>query len=86
MRKVFNSILIISFGYFSALTICAQERPRRVDLSGSTSPRSTSTDGETPVGEGDVIRVDTSLVTVPVSVSDRQGRFIYDLSKEDFSI
>jgi len=38
------------------------------------------------VGEGDVVRVDTTLVTVPVSVLDRQGRFIPNLRREDFSI
>jgi VWFA-related protein len=38
------------------------------------------------VGEGDVVRINTTLVTVPVSVLDRQGRFIPNLRKEDFSI
>lgn len=34
----------------------------------------------------DVVRVTTTVVTVPVSVMDRQGRFIPDLRKEDFRI
>jgi VWFA-related protein len=38
------------------------------------------------VGEGDVVRVNASLVTVPVSVLDRDGRFIAGLRKEDFRI
>ncbi|HEX3558745.1 MAG TPA: VWA domain-containing protein [Pyrinomonadaceae bacterium] len=38
------------------------------------------------VGEGDVVRVNASLVTVPVSVLDRDGRFIPGLHKEDFRI
>jgi VWFA-related protein len=38
------------------------------------------------VDEGDVVRVDTSLVTVPVSVLDRQGRFVPNLRREDFSV
>src|SRR5207248_10501603 len=38
------------------------------------------------VGEGDVVRVSTTLVSIPVSVMDRQGRFIPDLRKEDFRI
>lgn len=38
------------------------------------------------VDEDDVVRVDTTLVTVPVSVVDRQGRFIPNLKKEDFSL
>jgi VWFA-related protein len=32
------------------------------------------------------VRVDTALVTVPVSVLDRQGRFVPNLNKEDFSV
>ncbi|HAF24248.1 MAG TPA: hypothetical protein DCK93_15305 [Blastocatellia bacterium] len=42
--------------------------------------------GPEEVGEGDVVRVDTALVTVPVSVLDRQGRFVPNLRREDFSV
>jgi VWFA-related protein len=42
--------------------------------------------GPEEVGEGDVVRVSTSLVTVPVSVLDRQGRFIANLQREDFRV
>ena len=38
------------------------------------------------VAEGDIVRVDTALVTVPVSVLDRQGRFVPNLRREDFSV
>ena len=38
------------------------------------------------MGEGDVVRVNTSLVTVPVTVLDRQGHFIPDLQREDFHV
>ncbi|MEK6280735.1 MAG: VWA domain-containing protein [Acidobacteriota bacterium] len=42
--------------------------------------------GPEEVSEGDVVRVETSLVSVPVSVLDRQGRFIPDLKREDFTV
>lgn len=42
--------------------------------------------GPEEVGEGDVVRIDTALVTVPVSVLDRQGRFVPNLRREDFSV
>jgi Ca-activated chloride channel family protein len=42
--------------------------------------------GPEEVAEGDVIRVDTTLVTLPVSVTDRNGRYIPDLAKEDFRL
>ena len=38
------------------------------------------------VAEEDIVRVSTSLVTVPVSVMDRQGRFIPDLKEKQFHI
>ncbi len=38
------------------------------------------------MGEGDTLRVSTTLVTVPVSVMDRDGKYVPDLRKEDFKI
>src|SRR5256712_1948344 len=70
-------------------------RPPTLANSGTTpatSPASdssadgVSTPGPEEVGEGDVVRVDTTLVTVPVSVLDRQGRFVPNLRREDFSV
>jgi len=42
--------------------------------------------GEEEVGEDEVVRVNTALVPIPVSVLDRDGRFISGLRKEDFRI
>jgi VWFA-related protein len=53
----------------------------------ATAPSSNvSAAGPEEVSEGDIVRVDTSLVTVPVSVLDRQGRFIANLQREDFRV
>src|SRR5689334_267189 len=38
------------------------------------------------VDAGDVIKVNTSLVTIPVSVMDRDGRYVPNLQKEEFRI
>src|SRR5688572_18663491 len=38
------------------------------------------------VDAGDIIRVDTTLVTIPVSVMDRDGRYMPNLKKEDFRV
>lgn len=43
-------------------------------------------DGAEEVEAGDVIKVDTTLITLPVSVTDRDGRFIPNLRKEDFRL
>jgi len=42
--------------------------------------------GPEDVGEGDVVRVETTLVSIPVSVMDRDGKYIPNLRKEDFRI
>src|SRR5688572_7793571 len=65
--------------------------PQWAGTAPSRTPVATSSDpavdpGPEEVSEGDVIRVDTSFVSVPVSVVDRQGRFIPNLKREDFTI
>lgn len=64
-------------------TISSSNRPPA-----SQTPQTSTTKGNDneEVGEGDVVRVSTTLVSIPVSVMDRQGRFIPDLRKEDFRI
>jgi VWFA-related protein len=42
--------------------------------------------GPEEVDAGDVIRVNTTLVTIPVSVMDRDGRYVPNLLKDDFRI
>src|SRR5436190_3447538 len=38
------------------------------------------------IGEGDVVRISTSLITVPAQVMDRNGRYVGSLRQEDFII
>ena len=61
--------------------------------SGNRTPTGQTPQASTPagddneeVGDGDVVRVNTTLVSIPVSVMDRNGRFIPDLRQEDFRI
>jgi Ca-activated chloride channel family protein len=42
--------------------------------------------GPEEVDAGDVIKVNTTLVTIPVSVMDRDGRYVPNLQKEEFRI
>ncbi len=51
-----------------------------------TSAPSSVPAGEIVEEDDDVIKVETNLVTFPVSVVDREGRFITGLKKEDFQI
>src|SRR6185436_9590365 len=49
-------------------------------------PTATPDAGPEEVAEGDVVRVETTLVSIPVSVMDRDGKFIPNLRKENFRI
>jgi VWFA-related protein len=42
--------------------------------------------GPEEVDSSDVIRVNTTLVTIPVSVMDRDGRYVPNLQKEEFRV
>jgi Mg-chelatase subunit ChlD len=42
--------------------------------------------GPEEVSAGDIVRVDTTLVSLPVSVMDRDGKYIPNLGKEDFRV
>src|SRR5688572_3036926 len=49
-------------------------------------PQEQAPTGPEEVDAGDVIKVSTTLVTIPVSVMDRDGRYIPNLLKDDFRI
>jgi Mg-chelatase subunit ChlD len=51
-------------------------------------PESTTSKDAGPeeVSAGDIVRVDTTLVSIPVSVMDRDGKYIPDLTKDDFRV
>lgn len=55
-------------------------------ISVKPSPTPPAEEEEAVEDDGDVIRVETNLVTFPVSVLDRDGRFIPGLERSDFRI
>lgn len=58
-----------------------------VNRSGDQQPNTPDANaGPEEVEAGDVIKVDTTLVTLPVSVTDRNGRYIPNLTKGDFRL
>jgi VWFA-related protein len=71
-----------------------QQRPRKVDATPTTpTPSSTPPANQQPtnssteeVSEGDVVRVETQLVTVPAVVTDRNGRPMVGLRAENFVV
>jgi len=64
-----------------------QQRPRRVNPDGQQTPATAdkSTSGEVQeVDEGDVVRVETQLVSVPAVVTNNAGRPLTGLQAENF--
>ena len=99
MRKlVWLLLATVVFSLAASVSNFAQSgrRTSPVVPKGSDSPKPSKTEddamtesrvaagGETV--EGDVIRVDTSLVTIPVTVMDRYGKYIPQLRRENFKI
>jgi Ca-activated chloride channel homolog len=71
----------------------SQTRPRQVGPSVAPSPAPGTSGVELEeknqsrnLDPADVLKIDTTLVTVPVSVRDRSGKFIVDLQPTDFEI
>jgi VWFA-related protein len=70
-----------------------QQRPRIVGATPTPTPGSTPPANQQPtnssaeeIGEGDVVRVETQLVTVPAFVTDRTGRPLAGLRAENFVV
>src|SRR4051812_12857380 len=84
------------------ITVCAlsatyglhgQSRPGQLPTEGKVNNRPpTPTPTPLPgtvanvVDDGEVIKVNTQLVSVPVRVMDKKGRFIGGLTKESFTV
>jgi VWFA-related protein len=62
----------------------AQQRPRRVNPQGTESPTPPDKPTVDEVDEGDVVRVETKLVSVPAVVTNNSGRPITGLRAENF--
>jgi VWFA-related protein len=66
-----------------------QQRPRKVGANQNTKTppaNNSQTNANEEVDEGDVVRVETQLVTVPAVVTDRSGRPLSSLRLENFAL
>lgn len=87
------ALLLMSLA--SSLLAQTPEQPRTAPVlrSGGTysqgqkqNAQANGADGSGEIDEGSIVRVSTSLITVPAMVMDRNGRYIANLRKEDFRI
>jgi Ca-activated chloride channel family protein len=83
-----RSILSLAIILVAAVTFDAQTPPTLRSI-GNPPPSPTTRvapEAEPEVDENDVVRVSTSLITVPAEVMDRSGRYVGNLRREDFTI
>ena len=65
----------------------ANKRPPQPEKTPPPASNSTSPDEDLePLTANEIIKIDTNLVTIPVKVLDRGGRFIGGLKREDFKV
>lgn len=69
-----------------AAGINAQPRPAASPKEIKKEQAAGATEPVEEVGEGDVIRVNANLVSVPVIVMSRDGHYVVDLTRSDFRI
>lgn len=63
------------------------EAPAREIPNPNTTQNQTTKAGSEKISDADeVLKVDTALVTIPVSVIDRQGHFVTNLRQQDFQV
>jgi VWFA-related protein len=78
-------LLSLALGAAVAAQQPNQQRPRRVTTSGQqATPKSSETGAIDEVDEGDVVRVETQLVSVPAVVTNSAGRPVPGLRAENF--
>ena len=96
MKRIFAVIVVlVCISIVSAMPVSAQSRRPSSPTDGKSNQRGASTPTpvptpvlqvSAPVDDGEVIKVSTQLVSVPVRVMDKKGRFIGGLGKENFKV
>lgn len=85
IKKYVNSfILVLTLsGVFEAQQAAS---PLPVEARTTYGQSSVTVQRVEEVGEGEVVRITSNLVTVPVSVMNRKGQYVVDLRQNDFRI
>ncbi|MFL6335567.1 MAG: VWA domain-containing protein [Pyrinomonadaceae bacterium] len=63
-----------------------QETPSEAKPAETPKPQTQKADEQQEVDDGEAVKVETNLVTVPVIASDQGGRYVPDLKAEEFNL
>lgn len=85
MKTYRNSFLLLLISFAVAH---AQQSPTPSPAAAGAGQRHATAAGQSveEVGEGEVVRISASLVSVPVSVINRRGQYVVDLQQKDFRV
>ncbi|HEV2884839.1 MAG TPA: VWA domain-containing protein, partial [Pyrinomonadaceae bacterium] len=78
-------LLLLILGAVAYAQPSPSPTPPVADTSQHQTQPTASQSGE-EVGEGEVLRISSNLVSVPVSVVNRQGHYVVDLQRQDFRV
>ena len=93
-----STIFCVGYIVFGVLIVPAQSGQRSTNSSGKTNQRPAATPSPTPVetspetneptipDDGEIITINTQLVSIPVRVMDKKNRFVAGLKKENFRV
>jgi VWFA-related protein len=84
--KVFQRSVLLATIFVTSFQVVLAQTPSQTDPQPKSTPSASLQIDAQEIDQNDVVRVTTSLVRVPVSVRDRDGRYIIDLKQEDFRI
>src|SRR5688572_14202824 len=85
MKTYTNSfLLLLTMSAFGQAQQPVPPPPDPAGTRGSQSP-ATAQQGE-EVGSGEVLRITANLVSVPITVINRQGQYVVDLQQKDFRV
>lgn len=86
MKKIVASVLLSLLLIGTSHIVSAQSLSPIIQHTEAGIERQQNPAGGQEVGEDEVLKVETTLVTVPISVMDRDGKFIPNLRREDFRV
>lgn len=84
--KLAPRLLLFLAVFASSAQLLQAQTPSRSENQQKAESSASSKETSQEVDENGVVSVTTNLVRVPVSVRDRDGRYVVDLKKEDFRI
>jgi Ca-activated chloride channel family protein len=86
MKQRYVQIFLLSISLCAVAQAQQSPTPSPSPASANERPSTATTPSAEEVGEGEVLHISANLVSVPVSVMNRQGQYVTDLRQQDFRV